>query len=100
MCSKNVEAWNKLIVKQNFCASSWLITKINMYSMFKNKLQNWFLTRSEYIFTQWHKWNRSEYKYTLKVNKGSDKFSKNTTIFGKLTIAHASVVYIYISRTC
>jgi len=30
MCSKNVEAWNKLIVKQTFCASSWLITEINI----------------------------------------------------------------------
>jgi len=30
MCSKHVEAWNKPIVKQNFCASSWLITEINV----------------------------------------------------------------------
>jgi len=30
MCSKHVEAWNKLIVKQKFCASGWLITKINI----------------------------------------------------------------------
>ena len=29
MCSKHVEAWNKLTVKQKFCASSWLITEIN-----------------------------------------------------------------------
>ena len=29
MCSKHVEAWNKLIVKQKLCASSWLITEIN-----------------------------------------------------------------------
>ena len=29
MSSKHVEAWNKLIVKQKFCASSWLITEIN-----------------------------------------------------------------------
>jgi len=29
MCSNYVEAWNKLTVKQNFCASSWLITEIN-----------------------------------------------------------------------
>ena len=29
MCSKHVEAWNKLIVKQKSCASSWLITDIN-----------------------------------------------------------------------
>ena len=30
MCSKHVEAWNKLIVKQKVCASSWLITEINI----------------------------------------------------------------------
>ena len=43
MCSKHVETWNKLIVKQKFCTSSWLITemhgqqkvkKINNYSVF------------------------------------------------------------------
>ena len=34
MCSKHVEAWYKLIVKQKVCASSWLITKIN----FQNNL--------------------------------------------------------------
>ena len=30
MCSKHVEAWNKLIVKQKFCASSWLIAEISI----------------------------------------------------------------------
>ena len=30
MCSKHVEAWNKLIANQKFCASSWLITEINI----------------------------------------------------------------------
>jgi len=30
MCSKHLEAWNNLIVKQKFCASSWLITEINI----------------------------------------------------------------------
>ena len=30
LCSKHVEAWNKLIVTQKCCASSWLITKINI----------------------------------------------------------------------
>jgi len=34
MCSKYVEAWNKLIVKQKFCATSWLITEINILYMF------------------------------------------------------------------
>jgi len=33
MCSKHVEARNKLIVKQKFCASSWLITEINFKSL-------------------------------------------------------------------
>ena len=31
MCSKHVQAWNKLIVKQTFCAESWLITEINAF---------------------------------------------------------------------
>ena len=30
ICSKHVEAWNKLIVKQKFCASRLLITEINI----------------------------------------------------------------------
>ena len=30
MCSKHVEAWKKLIVKQKFCASSWLITEMDI----------------------------------------------------------------------
>jgi len=29
----HVEAWNKLIVKQKFCSSSWLITEINHYNI-------------------------------------------------------------------
>ena len=29
MFSKHVETWNKLIVKQKFCASSWLITEMH-----------------------------------------------------------------------
>jgi len=31
MCSKHVEAWNKPIAKQKFCALSWLITDIYIY---------------------------------------------------------------------
>ena len=38
MCSKHVEAWNKLIVKQNFCALSWLITEINFLQVHFNFL--------------------------------------------------------------
>jgi len=36
MCSKHVEAWNKLIVKQKFCASNWLITEINYQLLYIN----------------------------------------------------------------
>jgi len=36
MCSKHVEAWNKLIiVKRKLCASSWLITEINEIELFE-----------------------------------------------------------------
>ena len=45
MCSKHVETLNKLIVKQNFCASSWLITEVKckylkkmIYQEFASKL--------------------------------------------------------------
>jgi len=34
MCSKHVEAWTKLTVKQKICASSWLITEIKSFSSF------------------------------------------------------------------
>jgi len=45
MCSKHVEAWNKLIVKQNFCASSWLITEIN-----KNFISSWNTNAAKLIY--------------------------------------------------
>ena len=43
MCSKHVEAWNKLIVKQIFCTSSWLITEINHLRMLALQVYNSFL---------------------------------------------------------
>jgi len=33
VCSKHVEAWNKFIVKQKCCASSWLVTEIKYTEM-------------------------------------------------------------------
>ena len=42
MCSKHVEAWNKLIVKQKVCASSWLITEINILRCTVSKMSNFF----------------------------------------------------------
>ena len=44
VCSKHVEAWNKLIVKQNFCASSWLITEIKT-CMCWMAFRNWIRSR-------------------------------------------------------
>jgi len=45
MCSKHVEAWNKLIVQQKFFASSWLITEINILRCTVSKTSK----RSEYV---------------------------------------------------
>jgi len=46
-CSKHVEAWNKPILKQKFCASSWLITKINFPELFVN------LRYLKFLSTKW-----------------------------------------------
>ena len=50
MCSIHVEEWNKRIVKQRFCVSSWLITQINIKYVTKHnnclygrKIKLWFL---------------------------------------------------------
>jgi len=43
MFSKLVEAWNKLMVKQTFCASIWLVTEINIlrWSVSKTSKQSY-----------------------------------------------------------
>ena len=46
MCSKHLEARKKLIVKQKFCTSSWLITEINILRCRSAKRQNFF-TRTQ-----------------------------------------------------
>ena len=46
MCSKHVEAWNKLIVKQTFCASSWLITEINILRCTVSKTSKFTICKS------------------------------------------------------
>jgi len=71
-CSKHVEAWNELIVKQKFCVSSWSITEIiilkctvskmstfNIQFQFKGKDMNTTLTfRGPYIVI--YSYNRSQ----------------------------------------
>jgi len=56
MCSKHVEAWNKLIVKQKFCASSCLITEINVLRCTVNKTSNFNNTR----FLEQEAWETSQ----------------------------------------
>jgi len=43
MCSKHIEAWNKLIVKQKFCSSSWLFTEINILRCTVSKTSKYFI---------------------------------------------------------
>ena len=54
ICSKHVEAWNKCIVKQKFCVSSWLITEINILRCTVSKTSKW----------EWH----VGYPYNTKSN--------------------------------
>jgi len=50
MCSKHVEAWNKLNEKQKFCASSWLITEINILRYTFSKTSKDHLCSTTYQF--------------------------------------------------
>ena len=38
MYLKHVKAWNKLVVKQNFCASIWLITELDSIAYYTPSL--------------------------------------------------------------
>ena len=49
MCSKHVEAWNKLIAKQKFCASSWLITEIKITVIHQSALVVFFLKHKRFV---------------------------------------------------
>jgi len=52
MCSKRVKAWNKLIVKQKFCASSWLITEINILRCTVSKTSKFLFWYSAQILSE------------------------------------------------
>jgi hypothetical protein len=52
MCSKHVEEWNKLTVKQKFCASSWLITEIKYTEM--HGQQNVKISQCYFSFLMWN----------------------------------------------
>ena len=63
MCSKHVEAWNKLILKQKFCVPTWLITEINILRCRVSKTSKRYMfrtvplsiIRSFSLYTQqWH----------------------------------------------
>jgi len=57
-CLKHVEARNKLIVKQKFCASSWLITEINIlgYAVSKtSKRKSKMFTKFNFFYTSYCK---------------------------------------------
>jgi len=55
MCSKHVEPWNKLIVKQRFCASSWLITE--MHGQQNIKIMYWCFVKTDWtvLLNIWYK---------------------------------------------
>jgi len=64
MCSKHAQAWNKLIVKQKFCASSRLITEINEDCVLDN------LATFQERPNAWFCGKRLPYKiWTLMLNK-------------------------------
>ena len=57
MCSKHAEAWNKFIVKQKFCASSWLITQ--MHGQQNVKIQSYVIS----CFNILVHWSSADFSY-------------------------------------
>jgi hypothetical protein len=75
MCLKHVEAWNKLTVKQKFCASSWLITEIKKkHEKLSKQLNNTVFSKLRLNRTV-----GSHLKLSNTVNLTSILFEANTT---------------------
>ena len=51
MCSKHVEAWNKNLLWNKFCASNWLNTEINILRCTVSKTSNFFFN---VLLTSWY----------------------------------------------
>jgi len=66
MCSKHIEAWNKIIVKQKFCASSWLIAEINILRCTFSKTSKFVLSVAA-IWNFWIKIKFIMYPYLIFV---------------------------------
>ena len=65
VCSKHVEAWNKLIIK--FCASSWLITKTNNKTLLQRSVDRQLVALSAVLVS-----NVAEDWVVLGCNAASD----------------------------
>ena len=81
MCSKHVEAWNKLIVKQKFCASSWLIIEI-IFFCFKCRCLLFVFSKSLYsnLFTH-NPYNYAYHKILSKIKIEISSFLNYSDIF-------------------
>ena len=84
MCSKHVETWNKLIVKQKFCASSWLITEINILRCTVSK------TSKKKSFTCFA-------PPSFCIKKPHSGLSK---CFAKSVFVHFGIIFIIIGSSC
>jgi len=58
MFSKHVEEWNKLIVKQKFCAWIRVITDKNENEKYHNRIATYTGAYNSNILLQTHKWPR------------------------------------------
>ena len=67
MYSKHVEAWNKLIVKQKCCTSSWLLTEINILRCTVSKTSKFEndICKSSILYTKF--WTILKWKYSCSV---------------------------------
>jgi len=68
ICSKHVEAWNKFYCKTNFCAWSWLISKIKPKKWFLNRFYMYFNHIIAQVALQTFRGKWSNFMYIIDVN--------------------------------
>ena len=97
MCSKHVEAWNKLIVKQKFCASSWLITEMHIPRYRAINIQ-YYNHISEFSLVEQHAVKIKN------INNCAGKWRKNTQTKSLIITSHdqyflyCAIMWLYIVK--
>jgi len=97
MCSKHAEAWNKLIVRQICCASSWLITEINILRCTDSKTSKsiqscsfraWKHRNVQFVHTWFHRHKMATHYKNAAFSRSSSWLNSNSVISLCICVAY------------